>query len=106
MASPFRVETLDAPGLYCILCFELAHREKKFVGDFVVHSFAVMHFRIIALFLLVALSAMAADEFTLYELQPPETHQFAITYDVTATKEGSPYFLNPIRPGWWPTRSG
>lgn len=42
---------------------------------------------------------MAADEFTLYELQPPETHQFAITYDVTATREGAQFFFNPIRPG-------
>jgi len=25
---------------------------------------------------------MADDEFTLYDLQPPDTHQFAITYDV------------------------
>lgn len=42
---------------------------------------------------------MAADEFTLYELQAPETHQFAITYDVTATHEGAQFFFNPIRPG-------
>ena len=44
-------------------------------------------------------SAFAADEFTLYELLPPETHQFAITYDVTATREGAQFFFNPIRPG-------
>jgi hypothetical protein len=51
--------------------------------------------------LLVALAvpAMAADEFTLYELLAPETHQFAITYDVTETHEGAQFFLNPIRPG-------
>lgn len=55
--------------------------------------------RIFAILLLISAAATAADEFTLYELLPPETHQFAITYDVTATKEGSPYFLNPIRPG-------
>lgn len=58
-----------------------------------------MHFRIIALLLLIGLPAVAADEFTLYELLPPETHQFAITYDVTATREGAPFFFNPIRPG-------
>jgi hypothetical protein len=52
-----------------------------------------------ALFLMMCLQATAADEFTIYDLLPPETHQFAITYDVTATREGSPYFLNPIRPG-------
>lgn len=55
--------------------------------------------RILALVLLMGTAAVAADEFTLYDLLPPETHQFAITYDVTTTKEGSPYFLNPIRPG-------
>jgi hypothetical protein len=49
--------------------------------------------------LLLAVSAVAADEFTLYDLQAPETHQFAITYDVTATREGAPFYFNPIRPG-------
>jgi hypothetical protein len=53
----------------------------------------------IALLLMAALPSIAADEFTLYELLPPETHQFAITYDVTATREGAPFFFNPIRPG-------
>ncbi|HWF03005.1 MAG TPA: hypothetical protein VHA06_04925, partial [Candidatus Angelobacter sp.] len=55
--------------------------------------------RILAVFLLLSLPLMAADEFTLYELLPPETHQFAIIYDVTATQEGAPFFFNPIRPG-------
>jgi hypothetical protein len=53
----------------------------------------------IALFLMICLQAAAADEFTLYELLPPETHSFAITYDVTATREGAQFFFNPIRPG-------
>jgi hypothetical protein len=44
-------------------------------------------------------AAQGADELTVYELLPPETHQFAIVYDVTATREGSPYFFNPIRAG-------
>ncbi|HZU32342.1 MAG TPA: hypothetical protein VFB79_14590 [Candidatus Angelobacter sp.] len=66
----------------------------------VVHSSADMRFRIVAwLLCLIALPTWAADEFTLYELLPPETHQFAITYDVTATQEGAPFFFNPIRPG-------
>jgi len=47
----------------------------------------------------VCLAGHAADEFTLYELMPPDTDQFAITYDVTATHEGARFFLNPIRPG-------
>jgi hypothetical protein len=58
-----------------------------------------MLFRICALLLIMCGSAVAADEFTLYELLPPESHQFAITYDVTATREGSQFFFNPIRPG-------
>jgi hypothetical protein len=43
--------------------------------------------------------ALAADEMTVYDLLPPETHQFAIVYDVTQTHEGARFFLNPIRPG-------
>jgi hypothetical protein len=48
---------------------------------------------------LCGVPALAADEFTLYELLPPETHQFAITYDVSQSREGAPYFFNPVRPG-------
>src|SRR5579863_1206945 len=55
--------------------------------------------RSLAVLLFTAIPALAADEMTLYELLAPETHQFAITYDVTATEEGSPFFLNPIRKG-------
>ncbi len=58
-----------------------------------------MRFRSLVLLFLLVASAAAADEFTLYELLPPETHQFAITYDVTETREGAQYFFNPIRPG-------
>ena len=45
--------------------------------------------KIAAILFLLAGSAAASDEFTLYELLPPETHQFAITYDVTQDKEGA-----------------
>src|ERR1700722_126002 len=58
--------------------------------------------RLFALFLVtVSLVApvFAADELTVYDLLPPDTHKFAIIYDVTATKEGAPYYLNPIRRG-------
>jgi hypothetical protein len=55
--------------------------------------------RIATIVFLLATSAFAADEFTLYELLPPDTHQFAITYDVTQDKEGADVFLNPIRAG-------
>ena len=49
--------------------------------------------------MLLAAAALAADEVTLYELLPPETHQFAITYDVSQTREGAEFFFNPIRTG-------
>jgi hypothetical protein len=58
-----------------------------------------MCYRILAILLLAWLPAIASDEFTLYELLPPETHQFAITYDVTANQEGAQFFFNPVRPG-------
>ncbi|HUK31519.1 MAG TPA: hypothetical protein VLV89_10420 [Candidatus Acidoferrum sp.] len=60
---------------------------------------ANMRRAIIILVLFLGLPALASDEFTLYELQPPETHQFAITYDVTINREGAHYFFNPIRKG-------
>jgi hypothetical protein len=49
--------------------------------------------------LLLAAPAMAEDDFTLYELLAPDTHQFAITYDVTTSRQGAEFFFNPIRPG-------
>jgi hypothetical protein len=51
------------------------------------------------IFLLVTGFLFASDELTVYDLLAPETHKFAIIYDVTATREGAPYFLNPIRRG-------
>ncbi|HEV3201338.1 MAG TPA: hypothetical protein VGZ73_25740 [Bryobacteraceae bacterium] len=53
----------------------------------------------ILLLLLVSAPLWAADELTVYELLAPSTHSFDIIYDVTATREGSPYFFNPIREG-------
>lgn len=55
--------------------------------------------KILLVFPFLVLTAFASDEFTLYELLAPETHQFAITYDVTTTREGAQFFFNPIRPG-------
>ena len=50
--------------------------------------------------LLLAVSPLlASDEFTVYDLLPPETHQFAIIYDVTQDRAGAQFFFNPIRPG-------
>jgi hypothetical protein len=41
----------------------------------------------------------AEDEMVHYDLLAPETHQFAIRYDVAATEPGSRIFYNIIRPG-------
>ena len=49
--------------------------------------------------LLAAFSLRAADELTVYDLLAPATHSFDIIYDVTAAREGAPYFFNPIRVG-------
>jgi len=49
--------------------------------------------------ILAAFALHAADEITVYDLLPPATHSFDIIYDVTATREGAPYFFNPIRTG-------
>lgn len=50
--------------------------------------------------LLLAFAAIAsADELTVYELLAPDTHSFAIIYDVSATREGAEFYLNPIRAG-------
>jgi hypothetical protein len=39
------------------------------------------------------------DEYTRYELLPPETASFAIRYEVTATTAGADVYFNPIRKG-------
>lgn len=56
-------------------------------------------FRAVFVLLLLCAPAFAADEFTLYDLLAPQSHQFAITYDVTQTREGAELFFNPIRVG-------
>lgn len=53
----------------------------------------------LATVLLIACPALATEQLTVYELLPPETHRFAIVYDVAAGKEGETFFLNPIRKG-------
>ena len=51
------------------------------------------------LLLLASFGAHAEDEFTVYELLAPDTHRFAIIYDVSTSAEGSSFFFNPIRRG-------
>ena len=52
-----------------------------------------------ALTFLGAAVLFAEDDFTVYELLAPNTHKFAITYDVATSVAGSPFYLNPIRQG-------
>ncbi len=54
--------------------------------------------KMLALFAIAA-PAWAASELTVYQLLAPSTHAFDIIYDVTVTREGAPYFFNPIRQG-------
>lgn len=54
---------------------------------------------IVFLGLLTSFAAFASDELTIYELLSPESHSFAIVYDMATTVEGSPYLFNPIRRG-------
>jgi hypothetical protein len=51
------------------------------------------------LLFLFASTAFAQHEFTVYELLAPETHKFAIVYDVMSSTEGAAFYLNPIRKG-------
>jgi hypothetical protein len=55
--------------------------------------------RALLLLLLLAGGSWAQHEYTVYELLPPETHRFAIVYDVMSPVEGAKFYLNPIRPG-------
>ena len=52
---------------------------------------------------LVSTAAIAqpseSDDYTRYELLAPETAQFRIVYEVTATTPGAAYYFNPIRKG-------
>ena len=62
--------------------------------------------RLLAVLLLCTAPAFAQDpkqtqedDYTRYELLSPETQQFAIVYDVTATTPGARFYFNPIRKG-------
>jgi hypothetical protein len=55
--------------------------------------------RLLVLSAICCSAAFCSDELTVYELLSPQTHSFAITYDVSTAAEGSPYLFNPIRRG-------
>ena len=52
-----------------------------------------------ALFAQQPLRQTQEDDYTRYELLGPDTAQFRILYEVTATTAGAPYFFNAIRLG-------
>ncbi len=51
----------------------------------------------LAVLILFASLARAEEDFTVYELLAPETHKFAIVYDVMTSVEGARFYLNPNR---------
>ena len=51
------------------------------------------------LLLLLAVALRAEEDFTVYDLLAPDSHKFAIVYDVVVSRESSPFYLNPIRKG-------
>jgi hypothetical protein len=54
---------------------------------------------LILIILSLAGTALAMDEMTVYDLLAPDTHQFAIRYDVSATEPGTSVYFNIVRPG-------
>jgi hypothetical protein len=55
--------------------------------------------RLLVLGATFAVAGFCSDEVTIYELLAPQSHSFAITYDMSTAVEGSPYLFNPIRNG-------
>ena len=55
--------------------------------------------RALVFLLFVASPLIAEDDFTLYDLLAPDSHQFAITYDTSQSREGAELYFNPIRVG-------
>jgi hypothetical protein len=60
-----------------------------------------MRLSCVVVFVLSAAAARAqdSDDYTRYELLAPETAQFRIVYEVTATTPGALFYFNPIRKG-------
>src|SRR5690242_17481427 len=85
---------------YCMSLPPLHGRRTKIAEiDSAAKKIYLSHMKAAFLVLLLAAPAFAEDDFTLYDLLAPDTHQFAITYDVTTSREGAEFFFNPIRPG-------
>ncbi|PWT90564.1 MAG: hypothetical protein C5B54_06965 [Acidobacteria bacterium] len=58
---------------------------------------------LVFLHVVMVTGAFAIDEMTVYELLAPDSHQFAIRYDVAAEIPGSEFYFNIIRPGSEPS---
>ena len=52
-----------------------------------------------ATLVVAAARAQDSDDYTRYELLAPDTAQFRIVYEVTATTPGALFYFNPIRKG-------
>ena len=65
------------------------------------HALLIACFALVAAHTGATASAQPAesDDYTRYELLAPETAQFRIVYEVTATTPGAAFYFNPIRKG-------
>jgi hypothetical protein len=54
---------------------------------------------VVFVFSAAAARAQESDDYTRYELLAPETAQFRIVYEMTATTPGALFYFNPIRKG-------
>jgi hypothetical protein len=54
---------------------------------------------VVFVFSAAAARAQDSDDYTRYELLAPETAQFRIVYEMTATTPGALFYFNPIRKG-------
>src|SRR5262245_34209903 len=54
---------------------------------------------LVLIFFCIAGPVLAMDEMTVYDLLGPDSHQFAIRYDVSATDAGTSTYFNIVRPG-------
>ena len=65
------------------------------------HAWPIVGFVLVTVHMGTPAAAQPAesDDYTRYELLAPETAQFRIVYEVTATAPGAAFYFNPIRKG-------
>jgi hypothetical protein len=65
------------------------------------HAWPIVSFALVTVHMgtTAATQPAESDDYTRYELLAPDTAQFRIVYEVTATTPGAAYYFNPIRKG-------